>query len=72
MREPTLECKAERVNAAVLNAAEPFSQTTLPRQTLGLRTGCEPRLCAQAATGADTFGRLQLAATGGLEASAAQ
>ena len=35
-------------------------------------TGCEPKLCAQAATGADTFGRLKLAATGGLDANSAQ
>ena len=37
-----------------------------------LAWGCEPKLCAQAATGLGTFSRLRLAATGGLEASAAQ
>jgi hypothetical protein len=34
--------------------------------------GCEPKLCAQAATRVDAFGRLELAAADGLAASAAQ
>ena len=34
--------------------------------------GCEPKLCGQAATGVETLGWLRLAATCGLEASAAQ
>ena len=36
------------------------------------RVGCEPKLCAQAATCVDAFGGLELAAADGLAASAAQ
>ena len=45
-----------------------FAAYTGPR----VLRGCEPKLCAQAATRVDAFGGLELAAADGLAASAAQ
>ena len=42
------------------------------RKTKGIVVGCEPKLCAQAATSSDISGRLKLAFAGGLAASLAQ